>query len=165
MNIEAACVVHMHILKSSIHWMQTLTNNLGVQGVVGTLQTSVTVITQVKYFVLPSVSWRQEWKTITVFPTGFWVYCPGNIPCSWQLKREESILPDVLLVLLLFIPPANLEACLFGLLNITAYSLKYHTAELEELHTQPLRFLPLFSCYLTRSLFIECRHLQDTIWQ
>lgn len=58
---------------------------------------------------------------------------------SWEhslqmTEREESILPDVLLPLPLFTPPANLEACLFGLLNITAYYLKYHTAGLEELH-------------------------------
>lgn len=49
-------------------------------------------------------------------------------------EREESILPDVLLALTLFISPANLEACLFGSLNTTAYYLKYRTAGLEELH-------------------------------
>jgi len=74
-------------------------------------------------------------------------------------EREESILPDVLLPLPLFISPANLEACLFGLLNISTYYLKYHRAGLEELHIRLPSYPPLFSSHLSRSLFKECRHI------
>lgn len=73
-------------------------------------------------------------------------------------EREESILPDVLPALPQFMSPANLEACLFGLLNTTAYYLKYYTAELEELYAL-LRYPPLLSSYLTRSLCKEYRHV------
>lgn len=49
----------------------------------------------------------------------------------------------------------HLEVCVFGLLNITAYCLKYHTTEL-------LCYPPLFSSYLTRSLFNESRHIKPS---
>lgn len=52
----------------------------------------------------------------------------------------------------------HLEVYLFGLLNITPYCLKYHTAGLLELLCYP----PLFNSYQTRPLLNECRHIKPS---
>lgn len=160
MDIQVACTVHTHTYPKALNSLNTNTYQTiwGYEVWGGMLQTSVVVITAVKKVLCSDFSFL-----VTGVENNY--YSPNWIQSilSWEhslqmTEREESILPDVLLALPQFMSPANLEACLFGLLNTTAYYWKYYSVELEELYAL-LCYPPLLSSYLTRSLFKECRHI------